>query len=701
MTIVDSTVPTFFRARPAMPDSLAPNDIPAATDAARELQALRAALAHHNRCYYELDAPEVSDAEYDALFRRARLLETAHPELADPASPTLRVGGAAIAAFAPVRHARPMLSIDNAMNAAEAGAFVERVAAQLRTEPDALVFCAEPKYDGLSCSLVYEHGHLVRAATRGDGETGENVTEQARTIARLPLQLASAAPRIEVRGEVLMARADFERLNAEQLARAARPFVNPRNAAAGSLRLADARETARRPLQFFAYGLGPCEGFETPATQSETLAMLERLGFVVSAHRAQVRGLSGVQAFFERMASEREALAYDIDGVVFKLDATDAQAALGWTARTPRWAIAYKFPPQEARTTLAGIDVQVGRTGVLTPVARLAPVFVGGATVANVTLHNLDEIERLDARVGDTVVVRRAGDVIPELVRVVLEDDAERAAHAGRACFAMPERCPVCAAPVQREAERAAHRCTGGLACVAQRLFALTHFGSRAAMDIEGLGEATARVLLDAGLVRTPADLYRLTVEALADLPRFGPKSAENLVAAIAGSRAAPLPRLIYALGIPTVGEQTARDLAKAFGSIEALRTASDEQLLAVPNLGPVTVASIRAFVRANGTALDALLTEVHPAPTSLAPGVDSPVTGKTFVLTGTLTVSRETARGWIEAAGGKVAGSVSKATFAVVAGEAAGSKLERARALGVTVWDEAQLRQVLGLPAR
>lgn len=662
---------------------------------AEELAALRTALAHHNHRYYVLDDPEITDAEYDALMRRAQALEAEHPELADPTSPTQRVGGEALPAFAPVRHARPMLSIDNAMNADEADAFIVRVATDLGANAEELVFCAEPKYDGLSCSLVYEHGRLVRAATRGDGEIGENVTEQVRTIQGLPLQLATELPRLEVRGEVLMARADFERLNAEQLARGAKPFVNPRNAAAGSLRLLDARETARRPLQFFAYGLG--EPHPACPTQSETLDFLGKLGFAVSADRTCVRGVAGVQSFFARMAEHRDTLAYEIDGIVFKLDDFALQQRLGWTARTPRWAIAYKFAPQEVTTTLTGIDVQVGRTGVLTPVARLTPVFVGGATVANATLHNQDEIDRLDARIGDTVVIRRAGDVIPQVVRVVLKDEGERQAHEARARFTLPAACPVCGGAVERELEGVALRCTAGLACAAQRLFALTHYGSRKAMDIEGLGESTAKMLLDAELVRTPADLYGLVVEQLENLPRFGRKSAENLLAAIAGSRTPPLSRFIYALGIPTVGEQTGRDLAKAFGTIEAFRAATDEQLLAVPNLGPVTVASIRAFLLANGDALNALLAVVHPEQVAAASGADAPLAGKTFVLTGTLSVSRDVAKEWLEAMGAKVAGSVSKATFAVVAGEAAGSKLEKARSLGVAIWDEAQLREATG----
>jgi DNA ligase (NAD+) len=666
---------------------------------AEELQALRAALAHHNHRYYVLDDPEITDAEYDALMRRAQTLEAEHPELVDAASPTQRVGGEALAAFAPVRHARPMLSIDNAMNEDEARAFVLRTAGELGVETGSLVFCAEPKYDGLSCSLVYENGQLVRAATRGDGETGENVTEQVRTIRGLPAALAIKAPRLEVRGEVLMARADFERLNEEQRSRGAKTFVNPRNAAAGSLRLLDIRETARRPLQFYAYGLGVCEGVAPPVSQFDALSMLRRLGFAVSDDRARVTGHQGVREFFARMTERRDALTFDIDGVVFKLDSLAQQERLGWTARTPRWAIAYKFPPQEVSTELLGIDVQVGRTGTLTPVARLAPVFVGGVTVANATLHNQDEIDRLDARVGDTVIVRRAGDVIPQVVRVVLGDEVQRETHEARARFALPSNCPVCGGAVQREADGVAYRCTAGLACAAQRLFALTHYGSRKAMDIEGLGEQTARALLDANLVRTPADLYTLTAQVLARLPRFGQLSAENLVAAIQGSRTPPLARFIYALGIPTVGEQTARDLANAFGTVEAFRATSQNALLTVPNLGPVTSQSIAAFLAANTESLDALLAVVQPQAVVRAEGA-APLAGKTFVLTGTLSVSRDVAKEWVEAAGGKVAGSVSKATFAVVAGEAAGSKLEKARTLGVAVWDEAQLRAAVGQPA-
>jgi DNA ligase (NAD+) len=656
---------------------------------------LRRQIRHHDHLYYVLDAPELSDALYDQLYRQLKALEAEHPELISADSPTQRVGGARLEKFAPVTHAKPMLSIDNAMGAEEAARFVVRCAAELEADAAALEFAAEPKYDGLSCSLVYENGVLVRAATRGDGVTGEDVTAQVRTIRNVPLQLRDCtAPRVEIRGEVLITRTDFERLNEQAAAAGEKPFKNARNAAAGSLRQLDPAITAARRLRFFGYGLGECEGFEAPATQSGILERLKELGFQVSTDMAVVKGIAGVQAHFEMMVARREAIPFDIDGVVFKLNDIALQGRLGWTSRTPRWVIAYKFPPEEAVTQLVGIDVQVGRTGVLTPVARLAPVFVGGVTVTNATLHNQDEIKRLDVRVGDFVVIRRAGDVIPSISHVVHERRAARLVP-----YAMPTACPVCNSPVVQDPEQVAVRCSGGLTCRAQRLQAIVHFAHRRAMDIEGLGELVVEKLMEAGLLERPSSLYQLTTEQIAALPGFGATSASKLVNSIASTIGRELPRFIFALGIPGAGETTAKDLARAFGTFASFLAATREQLLAVQGLGPVTAQEILDFLGnpANKQEAMALGAQVQPAAV-VQPSAESGVfAGKTFVLTGALSVGRDEAASWIEAAGGKVSGSVSKKTSVVVAGEAAGSKLDKARALSVTIWDEAQLRQALG----
>jgi len=667
--------------------------------AAELIDDLRRQIRQHDYLYYVLDAPEVSDALYDELFRKLRQLEEAHPDLVTSDSPTQRVGGARLDKFAPVSHLKPMLSIDNAMTAEEAARFLVRCAAELEVDASQIEIVAEPKFDGLSCALIYEFGKLVRAATRGDGATGEDVTAQVRTIRNIPLQLRNCtAPRVEVRGEVLITRADFQALNAKAAAAGEKPFKNARNAAAGSLRQLDPAITASRRLRFFAYGFGECSEFELPTTQSGCLEKLQTLGFQVSRETVVVRGFEGLQAHFESMVAKRSSLPFDIDGVVFKINDRVRQARLGWTARTPRWAIAYKFPPEEATTVLQGIDVQVGRTGVLTPVARLTPVFVGGVTVTNATLHNQDEIERLDVRVGDTVVVRRAGDVIPEIAQVLHE---RRSADA--VPFKMPTHCPECGSPVVREPEQVAVRCSGGLACRAQRLQAIVHFAHRRAMDIEGLGELIVQKLMDATLLERPSSLYRLTAEQIAQLPGFGKASAEKLVKAIASTKGRELPRFIFALGIPGVGETTAKDLAKAFRTFSAFLSATEEQLLAVDGLGPVTTRGILEFLTnpANREEALALAAQVNPAEVvQPAPGA-ALFAGKTLVLTGMLSVPRDEAAGWIEAAGGKVSSSVSKKTFAVVAGDAAGSKLDKAKALGIEVWDETQLRSALGRGGR
>jgi DNA ligase (NAD+) len=658
---------------------------------AERITKLRNEIAFHDHLYYVLDAPVLPDADYDAMYRELQALEAAHPELLTPESPTQRVSGAPLAAFEQVTHTVPMLSIDNAMDAAQAEAFVLRIAAELGVDPETLEFQAEPKYDGLSCSLVYEHGLLVQAATRGDGLVGENVTAQIRTIRNVPLSLLhrfqhSAPPaRLEIRGEVLMPKKAFDRLNTELAAKEGKLFVNPRNAAAGSVRQLDPAITANRGLAFYAYGMGEYPGFI--ATQADLLAILAFLGFSVSASARTVIGVTGIMDHFEYMVQQRPHLEFDIDGVVFKLNAMVHQQKLGWVTRTPRWAIAYKFPAEEKSTELLAIDIQVGRTGTCTPVARLSPVFVGGVTVTNATLHNEDELLRKDVRVGDRVVVRRAGDVIPEVVRYVPDE-----AHTARATFVMPTTCPVCGSPVHREADSATHRCTGGLACQAQRLYAVTHFASRLAMNIDGMGEQVASVLLNTKLITKPSDLYSLTQEQLQSLPRFAEKSATNKLEAIQASRNPTLRKFIFALGIPGVGDGTAKRLATAFGTFAKVQAATDAELMAVPDVGPDTTAKILAFFSNADNALEVarLVSAVHPQEEAKLEG--GTLVGKTLVLTGTLSIPREEYVAQIEAAGGKVSGSVSAKTSAVVAGESAGSKLTKAQSLGVPVWTEAEL---------
>lgn len=659
-----------------------------------ELESLRQQVRDHNHRYYVLDAPQISDAQFDALYRRLEALEAAHPELVTPDSPTQRVGGEVAQGFQPVAHATPMLSIENAMNAQEAESFVSRCAQELARSPRELRFTCEPKYDGLSCSIVYEHGRLVRAATRGDGALGEDVTAQVRTIRSVPLSVPATAARIEVRGEVLMTKQDFLALNEAQQAQGAKLFANPRNAAAGSLRQLNPAVTAQRKLTFFAYGFGQCDGFDPGATQSAYLAALRSLGFAVSDMAEVVEGPQAVEDAFQRYSAARAALPFEIDGVVFKLEDLALQAQLGWNNRTPRWAIAYKFPPEEAITRLTGIDIQVGRTGALTPVARLDPVFVGGVTVTNATLHNADEIGRLDARVGDFVVVRRAGDVVPEIVRVL----AERR-DCALASFEMPRQCPACGSATHREADKAVLRCTGGFNCPAQAVNAIVHFASRLAMNIEGLGDGAIGRFHAQGLLSRPSDLWRLTQQDIEAIEGFGVVSARKLLEAIRRSEEPELRRFIYALGIPGVGEATAKALANTFGAWEALAQASDAELLAVADTGPVTVSNIRGFLDNADSTLEVnrLLTLVRPKPVTLNPGTDKRCAGQVFALTGALSRPREYYQALIEAAGGKVSGSISKKTLALVAGDASGSKLVKARELGVQVWDEAQLLIHLG----
>ena len=668
---------------------------------AERLAELRAEIARHDHQYYVLDQPLLPDAEYDRLFRELQALEAAHPELLTADSPTQRVGGKALESFAPVRHAVPMLSIRTETDTEASGAFafdarVRKLLSLAEDEPP-VEYAAELKFDGLAINLRYEQGRLVCAATRGDGETGEDVTENVRTIRQIPLCLHDdpAPPVLEVRGEIYMKRGDFERFNARALAAGEKELVNPRNAAAGSIRQLDSRIAASRPLSFFAYGLGEVQGWALPATHSEILEALSGFGLPVCGERAVLSGPQALAEFHQRMGEKRRQLPFDIDGVVYKVNSLALQAALGFVSREPRWAVAHKYPAEEAVTEVLGIDIQVGRTGALTPVARLAPVFVGGVTVTNATLHNEDEVRRKDVRIGDTVVVRRAGDVIPEVVRILPEQRPILAPE-----FVMPKACPVCGSHVARGEDEAVARCTGGLFCAAQRKQALIHFASRRAMDIEGLGEKLVEQLVDSGAVRTPADLYRLDLSALVNLERMAEKSASNLLAAIEKSKQTTLARFIYALGIRNVGETTAKDLARHFGAFDRLLMVDAEQLMQVPDVGPVVAESLNQFLlephnrevieqlRAAGV----IWVEGEGAPRS-----EGGLAGKTFVLTGTLpTLTREAAKEKIEAAGGKVSGSVSKKTHYVVAGAEAGSKLDKARELGLAVIDEAGLLDLL-----
>jgi DNA ligase (NAD+) len=656
---------------------------------------LRAEIDDANYRYYALDAPTISDAEYDRLFRELQALEAAHPELATPDSPTRRVGAAPLPVFGTVRHRVPMLSLNNAFVEEEVAAFDRRVRDGLGV--DEVEYSCEPKFDGLAISLAYEDGMFVQGATRGDGFEGEDVTPNLRTVRSIPLRLRAAHPArlLEVRGEVILYRRDFERLNARQREQGEKEFANPRNAAAGSLRQLDSRITAGRPLRFFAYGLGQVTGLRLPATQAALLDLLAELGLPVAGERRVVEGVDGMLGFYRALEANRPKLAYDIDGVVYKVNRLADQQALGFVARAPRFAVAHKFPAEEATTELLAIDVQVGRTGAITPVARLKPVFVGGVTVTNATLHNEDELRRKDIRVGDTVVVRRAGDVIPEVVRSVPDTRKERTAP-----FRLPNRCPVCGSEVVRLPEEAAARCTGGLYCPAQRKQALLHFASRRAMDIEGLGEKLVDQLVDAELVRTPADLYALDPERLAALERMGEKSAQNLLAALERSKRTTLARFVYALGIRTVGEATARDLAQHFGALEPLMDADETALEEVPDVGPVVAMSIRRFFaeRHNRDVIAALRRHgVRWEEGARRPAAAGRLGGKTFVLTGTLPgLSREQAAALIEARGGKVTGSVSKNTDYVVVGADPGSKLAKAESLGIALLDEDGLKRLL-----
>lgn len=657
-----------------------------------EIAELRREIDAHNHRYYVLDEPSITDAEYDILFRRLVELEAQHPESVTPESPTQRVGAGPAAGFDEVLHATPMLSLNNAFGDDEVIAFDERVRKALGIE--AVEYAAEPKFDGLAISLTYQGGRLVRGATRGDGQTGEDVTANVRTIRSIPLALECDIHTLEVRGEVVMENREFQRLNERQRLAGEKEFANPRNAAAGSLRQLDPQVTASRPLKFYAYGVADTANHGW-RTHSEVLAFLAALGFAVSAERAVASGASGLLAYFEAVGAKRGSLPFGIDGVVYKVNRLDFQDALGFVSRAPRFAIAHKFPAEEAVTEVLGIDVQVGRTGALTPVARLKPVAVGGVTVTNATLHNEDELRRKDVRVGDTVVVRRAGDVIPEVVSVRLE---RRLGDAP--LFHMPLSCPVCGSPVQRNEDEAIARCTGGFRCSAQRKQALLHFASRRALDIEGMGDKIVDQLVDRDLVRTPADIFTLDSAALLSLERLADKSAANLLASIDRARSTTLARLIFGLGIRNVGESTARDLARHFGALDNLIQASQEQIQLVPDVGPVVAAAVRSYFDdpRNLEVVQGLRSGgVHWEEFPMAE-TPKPAAALTFVLTGTLpTLSRDEARAMIEDKGYKVSGSVSKKTDYLVAGLDAGSKLQKAQELGVRVLSEEEFLNLIG----
>lgn len=654
---------------------------------------LRDEIKLHEHRYYVLDAPTIPDAEFDRLFRELQALETQYPELCTPGSPTQRIGGKVLDGFVPVKHAVPMLSIRTETDTEASGAFNfdARVKNALGRESE-IEYACELKFDGLAINLRYERGVLVQAATRGDGETGEDVTQNIRTIHCIPLNLTGCTAEVlEVRGEVYMSRKDFNRYNARQRELGLPTLVNPRNGAAGSIRQLDPALAAKRPLSFFAYGLGEVQGWALPATHGEILDALQSFGLPVCADHAVVRGAQALAEFHQRIAAKRDSLPFDIDGVVYKVNSLVLQQELGFVSREPRWAVAHKYPAEEQLTVLRDIEIQVGRTGKLTPVAKLEPVFVGGTTVSNATLHNEGEIRRKDVYIGDTVIVRRAGDVIPEVVGVLAE---KRPANAR--AFIMPTTCPVCGSHVVREEGEADARCTGGLFCAAQRKQAILHFAGRRAMDIEGLGDKLVDQLVDENLIRSLPDLYRLDLATLGRLERMAEKSAQNIVAALEKSRHTTLNRFLFALGIRHVGETTAKDLARHFGKLDAIMQANAEQLLQVPDVGPVVAQSIvDFFVEVHNREVVQQLCELgvcwdeHEGVSNLV----LPLTGKTFVLTGTFaSMNRDEAKSRLEALGAKVAGSVSKKTNCVVAGTEAGSKLDKALELNVPVWGETEL---------
>lgn len=664
----------------------------------QQINQLRTSLRHHEHLYHVLDAPEIPDAEYDRLMQQLRELEAQHPELITNDSPTQRVGAAPLDAFEQVKHEVPMLSLDNVFDEESYLAFDKRVHDRLK-RADPLTFCCELKLDGLAVSLLYEDGELVRAATRGDGTTGENITANVRTIRAIPLRLQgdNIPRRVEVRGEVFMPLAGFEQLNNEARRKGGKVFANPRNAAAGSLRQLDPRITAKRPLTFFCYGVGLLEGGELPRSHIQRLMQFRAWGLPVSDRVKLCTGSEQVIAFYRQVEQDRGGLGFDIDGVVIKVDSLDLQEQLGFVARAPRWATAFKFPAQEQITQVREVEFQVGRTGAITPVARLEPVQVAGVIVSNATLHNADEIERLGLRIGDTVIVRRAGDVIPQVVGVVMDQRPQDAKE-----ITFPEHCPVCGSDIERVEGEAVARCTGGLFCAAQRKEALKHFVSRRALDVDGMGDKIIEQLVEKQYVKNPADLFTLTAGKLTGLDRMGPKSAQNLIVALEKAKQTTFARFLYALGIREVGEATAANLAAHFRNLENLRAADIEALKSVPDVGEVVAKHVVNFLgeEHNQKVIEALEKVITwPEPQQIiAEEIDSPFAGKTVVLTGSLTIlSRDEAKDRLAALGAKVSGSVSKKTDLVIAGEAAGSKLAKAQELGITVIDEAEMIRLLG----
>ncbi|MDH5710309.1 MAG: NAD-dependent DNA ligase LigA [Gammaproteobacteria bacterium] len=661
-----------------------------------EIDNLRKRLRHHSYLYYVLDDPEISDSQYDRLYRELQELERTYPELVTHDSPTQRVGAEPLKSFTQVQHRIPMLSLDNVFSEEDLQAFYKRIQDRLNSDMS-IEFAVEPKLDGLAISIVYEKGELVQAATRGDGTTGEDVTLNVRTVQSVPLRLmGDDYPEIlEIRGEVFMPKAGFEKLNRQAREKGEKTFVNPRNAAAGSLRQLDPEITAQRPLAMYCYGAGVVEGFDLPSTHSAIVQQIKAWGFPVCKESKVVEGVSGCVDFYNDILQRRDQLAYDIDGVVYKVNQISLQKELGFVARAPRWAIAHKFPAQEEVTKILDVDFQVGRTGALTPVARLEPVFVGGVTVSNATLHNMDEVKRKDIHIGDQVIVRRAGDVIPEVVRVVSSARGQDVNP-----IVLPKQCPVCGSDVEQTEGEAVARCSGGLFCKAQRTEAIKHYASRKAMDIDGLGDKLVEQLVEAGLIDTVADIYRLEIESVAALDRMGEKSASNLIAAINASKQPTLARFIYALGIREVGEATAANLANDFTSLEALQGASEEHLQEVPDVGPVVAQHVVHFFSQQHNLdvikqlLDAGISFKQRAVTASS---NEKVKGKTFVITGTLhSMTRDQAKEKLIEAGAKVAGSISAKTDFLLAGEKAGSKLTKAESLGIKVINEQQLTELL-----
>jgi DNA ligase (NAD+) len=672
----------------------------AASDVVEKVESLREQIRHHNYLYHVLDAPEIPDVEYDRLVRELQALEAEHPELVTPDSPTQRVGANPIEAFGTIEHRLPMLSLDNAFSEEELRDFHRRVVERLELEDggEHLLYAAEPKLDGAAVSLLYVNGMLQQGATRGDGTRGEDITHNVRTIDAVPLRLiGSDYPQtLEVRGEVFMPKAGFETYNQKARETGEKTFVNPRNAAAGSLRQLDPRLTAERPLDIYVYSVGVVDGRELPDNHSEVLDQLQQWGLKTCPERDVVTGIDGCLAYYEEIGARRESLSYEIDGVVYKVNSRAEQRELGFVSRAPRWAIAHKFPAQEELTVLKGVEFQVGRTGALTPVARLEPVFVGGVTVSNATLHNMDEVNRKDVRIGDTVIVRRAGDVIPEVVSVIKDRRPK-----GTRKVKLPAKCPVCDSSVVREEGEAVARCTGGLYCSAQRVEALKHFVSRRAMDIDGLGAKLIEQLVSIDRIKTPAGIFELEKDELASLERMGEKSAQNLIDAIEQSKDTTLARFLYSLGIREVGEATAASLAAHFGGLDAIMAAAEEDLLSVADVGPVVASRIRAFFdEAHNREVISRLKDAgvqwEESKPRAAPK-DGPLAGKTFVLTGSLAdMTRDEAKDRIQALGGKVTGSVSKKTDYVIFGEKAGSKLSKAQQLEVETLDETQFEALL-----